>query len=332
MTFQYRQGGQDLEHRRVGRSGLEVSILGLGCNNFGGRLDKAASLAVIAKALDTGVTLFDTADVYPMGKSGASEEILGEGLKSVRQEIVLTTKFGFPLDGGGRRKGGSRRHVMAALEDSLRRLKTDWIDLYLYHKPDPGTPIEETIRALDDLIRQGKVRYVGCSNFAAWQTVEAHWVARELGANAFICAQEEYSLLDRKVERDVVPVLEAYGLGLIPFFPLASGLLTGKYNAGEAPPADARLAYTKPLADKFLTGRNLELVERYRTFCAERDRELTDLAFAWLLARSPVASVSAGASTPEQVLANQRAVAWSLSPEDLAAVDAIFAAAAPPTH
>lgn len=310
-----------MERRHIGRSSLEVSVLGLGCNNLGGRLDKPASLAVVRAALDLGVTLFDTADVYPMGNPGVSEEILGEALGNWRNDVVVATKFGFPLDQSGERQGGSRRYIASAVEASLGRLGTDRIDLFQFHKPDPETPIEETLRALDDLIRQGKVRYVGCSNFAAWQTVEAHWVAKELGLNRFVCAQEEYSLLARGIEREVIPALRAHDLGLLPFFPLASGLLTGKYRAGAPPPEGARLAYVKPLAERFLSDRNLALVERYRGFCEERGRELLDLAFSWLLAREPVSSVIAGASNAEQLQANAKAVTWSLSPEDLAAVD-----------
>ncbi|MDP6271020.1 MAG: aldo/keto reductase [Alphaproteobacteria bacterium] len=306
-----------MEKRQLGTSGLQVSTLGLGCNNFGGRLDEAQSIAVIEKALDLGVTLIDTADVYPMTTTGTSEEIIGKALGKARADVVLATKFG--MDMGNERHGGSRHYIMAAVEDSLRRLRTDWIDLYYLHQPDPRTPIEETLRALDDLVRQGKVRYIGCSNFAGWRTVEATYLARELGTNAFICSQEHYSLLAREVEREVVPALEAYGLGLLPFFPLASGLLTGKYRAGGA--ADGRLSYTERLANTFLTERNLELVERFAGFCEARGKSLTDLAFAWLLAQKTVPSVIAGASNDEQLEQNLKAVEWTLSAEDLAEIE-----------
>lgn len=310
-----------MEHRHIGSSGLEVSVLGLGCNNLGGRLDETASVAAVRAALDLGVTLFDTADVYPMGKPGVSEEILGEALGSWRDDVVVATKFGYPLDESGEQQGGSRRYIVSAVEASLRRLRTDRIDLLQFHRPDPETPIEETLRALEDLIREGKARYVGCSNFPAWLTVEASWVAREHGLNGFVCAQEEYSLLARDAEREVIPALRAHGLGLLPYFPLASGLLTGKYRAGEEPPRHARLGYVKPLAERFLNERNLALVERYRAFCESRGRSLLDLAFSWLLAREPVSSVIAGASTPAQLEANAEAVTWSLSPEELVEVD-----------
>jgi aryl-alcohol dehydrogenase-like predicted oxidoreductase len=314
-----------MEQRQVGRSGLQVSVLGLGCNNFGGRLDREASIRVVHAALDLGVTLLDTADVYPMGNQGSSETIIGEALAGRRGEVVLATKFGMAMDDSGRRQGGSRRYIMEEVEASLTRLRTGWIDLYQFHRPDPKTPIEETVRALDDLIRAGKVRYVGCSNFAGWQAVEALWIARELGANAFICSQEEYSLVVRDIEAEVIPALEAYGLGLLPFFPLASGLLTGKYRPGAPAPNDARLAYTKPLADRFLSGRNVALAEKLRAFAEARGHTLLDLAFSWLLAQETVPSVIAGASTPDQLRANAEAVTWALTAENLAEIDRITA-------
>jgi aryl-alcohol dehydrogenase-like predicted oxidoreductase len=314
-----------MEQRQVGRSGLQVSVLGLGCNNFGGRLDREASIRVVHAALDLGVTLLDTADVYPMGNQGSSETIIGEALAGRRGEVVLATKFGMAMDDSGRRQGGSRRYIMEEVEASLTRLRTGWIDLYQFHRPDPKTPIEETVRALDDLIRAGKVRYVGCSNFAGWQAVEALWIARELGANAFICSQEEYSLVVRDIEAEVIPALDAYGLGLLPFFPLASGLLTGKYRPGTPAPNDARLAYTKPLADRFLSGRNVALAEKLRAFAEARGHTLLDLAFSWLLAQETVPSVIAGASTPDQLRANAEAVTWALTAENLAEIDRITA-------
>ena len=311
-----------MEKRQLGNSGLQVSILGLGCNNFGGRLDEARSIAVIEKALDLGVTLIDTADAYPITTTGTSEEIIGKALGKNRADVVLATKFGWAMDDSGR-NGGSRRYIMTAVEDSLRRLQTDWIDLYQFHKPDPKTPIEETLRGLDDLVHQGKVRYIGCSNFAGWQAVEATLLARELGGNAFICSQEHYSLLARDIEREVIPALEAYGLGLLPFFPLASGLLTGKYRAGG--PADGRLSYTDRLADTFMTERNLGLVERFAGFCEARGKSLTDLAFAWLLAQKTIPSVIAGASNDDQLEQNLKAVEWTLTAEDLAEIEQLAA-------
>ena len=226
-----------MEQRNLGRSGLLVSVVGLGCNNFGGRIDFEATKKVVHKALDLGITFFDEADTYGDPR-GSSEACLGQILGDRRKDIVLATKFARPMDAAGRFQGASRRYIMAEVEASLRRLKTDWIDLYQQHQPDPLTPIEETMRALDDLVRQGKVRYIGCSTLPAWQVVEAQWTSKHLGLHHFISCQEEYSLLARGLDREMMPMLEAYGLGLIPFRPLADGLLTGKYGAAcRRPPA-----------------------------------------------------------------------------------------------
>src|SRR5256885_295937 len=225
------QRGAIMNLRNLGKSGLRVSLVGLGCNNFGQRMDLESSTKVIHKALDCGITLFDTADVY--GGRGGSETVLGQVLGERRKDIVLASKFGMPMD-EGEKKGASRRYIMAAVEASLRRLKTDWIDLYQVHRADPLTPIEETLRALDDLVRAGKVRYVGCSNYAPVQFVEAQWAARHFGLNAFISCQDEYSLLRRNLDKEALPAMQRYGLGLLPYFPLASGLLTGKHRRGAA--------------------------------------------------------------------------------------------------
>ncbi len=308
-----------MEIRNLGKSGLRVSLVGLGCNNFGGRIDLEASRKVVHKALDLGITLFDTADVY--GNDGGSEKILGELLGSRRRDIVLATKFGYALDEARGLKGASRRYIMSAVEASLTRLKTDWIDLYQLHKPDPLTPIEETLRTLDDLVRQGKVRYVGCSNLPAWQVVEAQWAARSLGLNAFVSCQDEYSLVVRDVERELVPVMERYGLGLLPYFPLASGLLTGKYHRGEAPAANSRMANMPSQADRYLTERNFSLVEKLDAFAKSRGHSLLELAFSWLAARPQMSSIIAGATRPEQVEQNAAAVGWHLAPEDLTEID-----------
>ena len=225
-----------MEQRNLGKSGLLVSVVGLGCNNFGGRIDLEATRKVVHKALDLGITFFDEADTYGDPR-GSSETCLGEILGDRRKDIVLATKFARPMDAAGRFQGASRRYIMAEVEASLRRLKTDWIDLYQQHQPDPLTPIEETLRALDDLVRQGKVRYIGCSTLPAWQVVEAQWTAKYHGLHHFVSCQEEYSLLARRLDREMMPVLEAYGLGLIPFAPLANGLLTGKYKRDAPLPA-----------------------------------------------------------------------------------------------
>jgi aryl-alcohol dehydrogenase-like predicted oxidoreductase len=313
-----------MELRNLGQSGLRVSAIGLGCNNFGGRIDDDATRAVIHKALDLGITLFDTADTY--GERGGSETTMGKILGDDRKRIVLATKFGMPMDDVGVKVGGSRRYIMQAVEDSLRRLRTDWFDLYQIHAPDARTPIEETLRALDDLIHQGKVRYIGCSNFPAWQVVEAQWTAKTNNLHAFVSCQDEYSLLTRQVvEPQLKPAMLKHGMGLLPFFPLASGLLTGKYRRNTALPAGTRLASTQRLADRYLTERNWPIAEKLGDFAQQRGRTLLELAFSWLLAQSPVASVIAGATRPEQLEQNVKAGAWKLSPEELAEIDSITA-------
>jgi len=308
-----------MRQRSLGKSGVQVSLVGLGCNNFGGRIGLEASRQVIHKALDLGITLFDTADIY--GEKGGSETILGQLLGDRRKEIVLATKFGMPMDDAERLKGASRRYILSAVEGSLNRLRTDWIDLYQLHTPDPLTPIEETLRTLEELIRQGKVRYIGCSNLPAWQVVEAQWTARQIGLNAFVTCQDEYSLVVRDPERELLPAMQAYGLGLLPYFPLASGLLSGKYKRTGPMPEGARLTKTQRLADRYLTEANWQIVERLSDFCKTRGRGLLELAFSWLTARPVVCSVIAGATRPEQVEQNVKAADWTLTPEDLAEVD-----------
>jgi aryl-alcohol dehydrogenase-like predicted oxidoreductase len=313
-----------VEIRNLGRSGLRVSAIGLGCNNFGGRIDLEASRAVVHAALDAGITLFDTADVY--GERGGSETALGEILGPRRKDIVLATKFAMPMDAAETLKGASRRYIVAAVEASLKRLRTDWIDLYQQHRPDPLTPIEETLRALEDLTRAGKIRYAGCSNLAGWQVVEAVWTARMNSLAGFVSCQDEFSLVERKHEQELLPAMRACGLGLLPYFPLASGLLTGKYKRNATMPADARLTNTQRLADRYLTDANWSLAERLTDFAEARGRTLLELAFSWLLARPPVASVIAGATRPEQIAANVKAGNWALAAEDLAEIDRIAAA------
>ena len=310
-----------MESRNLGRSGLRVSAIGLGCNNFGGRIGLEASRAVVHAALDAGITLFDTADAY--GERGGSETALGEILGSRRQDIVLATKFALPMNDAETLKGASRRYVMQAVDASLRRLRTDWIDLYQQHRPDPLTPIEETLRALEDLTRAGKIRYAGCSNLPAWQVTDADWTARHLGMPGFVSCQDELSLLVRGNEAELLPAMRAHGLGLLPYFPLASGLLTGKYRRNEPMPEGARLTGTQRLADRYLTDANWAASERLHDFAQARGRTLLELAFSWLLAQAPVSSVIAGATRPEQVAANAAAGGWTLTADELAEVDRI---------
>lgn len=314
-----------MTYRQLGDSGLTVSTVGLGCNNFGRRIDQEAATSVVRRALDSGITLYDTADIYGHGQS---EEMLGRALGAERESVVVATKFGMDMHGAnGPDWGvrGSRRYVRKAVEASLRRLGTDWIDLYQLHAPDPVTPIDETLAALHELVREGKVRYLGSSNFSGWQVVEADWVARTAGTERFVSAQNEYSLLERGVEAEVVPACEHVGVGLLPFFPLASGLLTGKYRRGEQGPAGTRLAG----GDTRLENADWDTIEKLGQYAAERGLRPIDVAIGGLAAQPAVASVIAGATRPEQVVDNVQAGLWEPSGEDLVALDEITHPAAP---
>jgi aryl-alcohol dehydrogenase-like predicted oxidoreductase len=315
-----------MEFRRVGRSGLVVSVVGLGTNNLGMKLDEDGSREVVHAALDAGITLFDTADSY-----GASEARLGSLLAGRRDDVVLATKFGSDSRRRGNDNGedwgarGSRRYVRRAVESSLRRLRTDWIDLYQMHRPDPATPIEETLSVLDDLVHEGKVRYVGSSNFTGWQVAHAEWTARARGLERFVSAQNEYSWLSRGLEDDLVPALEEYGIGLLPYYPLASGQLTGKYRRGEEPPAGSRLAAWGQ--QSMLTDATFDVVEKLEAFAAERGVALLDVAIGGLAAQPTVASVIAGATSSDQVRRNVAGGGWRPSSADLRALREITAAA-----
>ena len=309
-----------MEQRNLGRSGLQVSLIGLGCNNFAGRIDFAATQKVVHKALDLGITLFDNADTYGDPRGGA-EEYLGKILGDRRKDIVLATKFGRPMDASGKMQGASRRYIIEACEASLKRLNTDYIDLYWQHIEDPSTPIAETLRAMDDLVRAGKVRYIACSTLTAWQVVEAEWTSRFRHLEHFVACQERYSLLEREYEPNMAAMVEAYGLGLIPFSPLGNGLLTGKYRRNREMPAGARLTTTQRMADRYLTERNWEIVERLAAFCEARGKTMLELAFSWLAARPAVSSIIAGATSPDQLEANVRAADWALSADDLREID-----------
>jgi aryl-alcohol dehydrogenase-like predicted oxidoreductase len=297
--------------RRLGSSDLDVTVVGLGCNNFGGRIDEAASRAVIDAALEAGVTFFDTADVY--GNRGGSEEIIGRALEGRRDRVVLATKFGHDL-GDGETARGARPYIRKAVEASLRRLRTDWIDLYQYHRPDGVTPVEETLGALDELVQDGTVRAIGSSNFTAQMVEEADAVASERGSMPFVSEQSEYSWLRRSVEEGLLPTCERLGIGFIPYFPLASGLLTGKYRRGQSAPEGTRL-HGRELEDA-----DLDRVERLEAFAAERDATLLEVAVGGLAAVPGVVSVIAGATKPEQVRANAEAGTWEPSADDLAAL------------
>ena len=310
-----------MEQRTLGATGPKVSLLGLGCNNFMLRIDAEASKAVIHKALDLGITFFDTADVY--GNKGGSETCLGQFLGSRRKDIVLATKFGNPMDEAGTMRGASRRYIMQAVEASLKRLKTDWIDLYQLHRFYSETPMEETMRALDDLKKQGKIRHAGVSQTKGWQVVGMQWTARHEGLTPLSTAMIEYSLLRREPEHELIPALKEYGLGLLPFYPLASGFLTGKYKRGEPMPEGGRLTKGKRYVDMFMTERNWSVVEGLEAFCKARERTLLELAFGWLAAQPVVSSIIAGATKPEQLEANLKAIDWKLTPQELAEIDRI---------
>ena len=307
--------------RPLGNSGLLVSVVGLGCNNFGGRIDAAAGHAVVDAAIDAGITLFDTADIY--GNQGGSETLLGEALAGRRDEVVLATKFGhqeydmgYPAAVGAK---GGRGYVRYAVEQSLRRLRTDHIDLYQLHTPDPDTPMQETLAALHELVLEGKVRYVGHSNLAAWQMADAAHLAAAGGWTPFVAAQNEYSLLERSVEAEVVPACEHFGLGLLPYFPLAKGLLTGKVGRAAGIPAGTRLAG----APGYVTGDRLDRVEALRTWAAEHGRTILEVAIGWLASQPAVASVMAGATKPEQVHGNVAAGQWEPTPTELVEIAAL---------
>ena len=304
--------------KSLGHSGLKVSVVGLGCNNFGMRIDQATTDLVVARALDLGITLFDTADIY--GNKGGSETMLGKALGTRRKDIVLATKFAGPMGEGPLMAGASRRYIMQAVEASLKRLGTDYIDLYQVHFPDAETPIDETLSALDTLVRDGKVRYIGCSNFAGWQVAESWYIARDLGTAKFVSAQNHYNLLDRKIEQELIPAAKAYGASVLPYFPLASGMLTGKYKRGADLPTDGRLTVWGERGKAMLSDANFDLIEKISSFAEARGHSLLDLAFGWLASQPQVASVIAGATKPEQVEMNVAAGAWELSEEELAEV------------
>jgi aryl-alcohol dehydrogenase-like predicted oxidoreductase len=306
-----------VRYRSLGSSGLIVSVVGLGGNNFGRTVDAAGTRAVVDAALEAGVTLIDTADVY--GQQGGSEEALGAALEGRRDKVVIATKWGSPMGGPEWEARGSRSYIRRAVEASLRRLRTDWIDLYQYHVPDEITPIEETLEALDELVAEGLVRYVGSSNMAAWEVGEADWTARDRGLARFVSAQNEYSLLKRDVEAELAPACVRYGVGILPYFPLASGLLTGKYRRDQPVPEGTRLSGR----DDVFTDETFDRLEALEAFAAEQEITLLEVAIGGLLAQPAVASVIAGATKPEQLRSNVAAAQWEPAPEDLAALNAI---------
>ena len=311
-----------MEKRKLGKSGIEVSVVGLGCNNFGA-MPLDASRRVVDRAIELGITLFDTADVY--GNRGGSETQLGEILGARRKDIVLATKFAMPMDDAGSKSGASAAYIRQACEDSLKRLKTDWIDLYQQHRPDPNTPIEETLRALDDLVQQGKVRAIGCSNMPADQLETAQQTSRAKQLTSYVTAQDEYSLLVRGIETALAPVLEREAMVLLPYFPLASGLLTGKYEKGKDIPAGTRYSRMGRFGERYMTEENWGIVEGLSVFAKANGHSLLELAFSWLLAHPYLASVIAGATRPAQIEQNVAAAAWKLTAAELSEINRLAA-------
>ena len=287
------------------------------------RLDLEQTRAVVDRAFDLGITLFDTADMY--GGRGGSETQLGKILGHRRKDIVLASKFGMAMSDDGTKIGASRRYIMSAVEDSLRRLKTDWIDLYQLHQPDPLTPLDETMQALDDLVTQGKIRYIGCSNLPSWQVVESQWISKSMGLNRFVSCQDEYNILNRNVEAELIPAMQKYGCGLLPYFPLASGLLTGKYKRTKMPEG-ARLTDMPTFANRiYLTDENFDIVDNLNKFAHKTGHSILELAFGWMASRPTTASIIAGATKPEQIDANVAAVNWVLSQSEIDEVNKISA-------
>lgn len=307
-----------MEYRQLGNSGLQVSEIGLGTNNFGRRLDAEASAVVIDHALDVGINLIDTSNSYGRG---TSEEYIGRALKGKRAQAIIATKVSSRMGEGPNLAGNSRQHIVREVENSLRRLDTDYIDLYQIHWWDDNTPIEETLRTLDDLISQGKVRYLGNSNFKAWQACEAAWAAKSIGTAPFVSVQPKYSMLDREIEDELVPFCMKYGLGILPYYPLANGFLTGKYRRGQAPPEGARLSAN----DRgMFSDANYDILEGLECFAQQSDHTVLDLAFAWLLANSGVSSVIAGATSTAQIIENSKTSGWQLTPEEMDEINQIL--------
>jgi aryl-alcohol dehydrogenase-like predicted oxidoreductase len=312
-----------MEYRRLGRAGVKVSAIGVGCNQFGNKVDVAGTKAIVARALDVGINFFDTADVY--GNRGGSETYLGEALAGQRDKVVLATKGRYDMGDGPNDAGASRYHLLTAIEASLRRLKTDHIDLYQIHGWDEGVPVEEMMRALDDAVRAGKVRYLGASNFSAWQLCRSNDLAEMMGWESFVTLQPHYHLLEREVERELIPYCRFANIGIVPYFPLAGGFLTGKYKRGEPPPSGSR-GEKSPYVQKYLTDANFDRLDRLAAFASARGRTVHALAFAWLLGQPQMTSVIAGATSPEQISANAAAGEWRLSAEELAEVRAVLEA------
>lgn len=311
-----------METRRIGgAAGFDITVVGLGCNSFGRRIEEAPSKLVIHAALDAGINFFDTAEGYG---DGLSEQFIGNALVGRRDEVILTTKFGYNLLHVEGKGAGSRENIMAAIDSSLKNLRTDYVDLYQIHKPDPSTPIAETLDAMNDLVKAGKTRLIGCSNFSGAQLEEAVAVAKQAGLNSFVTAQSEWSLLERKIEREIVPACAAHGIGVLPFYPIARGLLTGKYRRGAAAPEGSRLGGTDWRSAGILESADFDTLEALEAFAVERGYSLLTLAISWLASQPVTVSVISGATRPEQLAQNAASAAWKMSAEELAGIDKIL--------
>lgn len=310
-----------MNYRRLGNSGLKVSEIGLGTNQFGGKVDAGKVNDILSAALDLGINFIDTADVY---QAGRSEEFIGRALEGRRQQALIATKVYFKVGEGPNDRGASRQHIMQGVEASLSRLKTDYIDLYQIHRWDPDSPIEETMRALDDLVRTGKVRYIGASNFSAWQLVWSNAIAEQNGWTKFVSIQPHYHLLERAIEKEMLPACEYFGVGILPYFPLAGGFLTGKYLQDQPAPPGSR-GESSEYVQRYMTPDNYSKMELLRAFAGERNRSLNELAHAWLLAQPQVSSIISGATSVEQVQANAAGGDWSLTEEEMIELDTILA-------
>ena len=311
-----------MQYRQLGSTGLRVSTVGLGTNNFGFRMDEESSLRVAKFAVDQGINFFDTANSYGRG---LSEERIGKALKGIRHNVIIGTKVGLEMGDGTNDRGASRYHIMQQVEDSLRLLQTDYIDLYQIHRPDPNTSIEETLSTLDDLVHQGKVRYIGGSNYNGWQTAEAVLTARSLGLTEFVTMQPEYNMLNRSIEAELLPFCDKYDIGILPYYPLASGFLTGKYLQGQEAPEGTRLAGNERTKENTLTDKNFNILSKLSKFAEDRGHPMVELAIAWLLAKPAVSSVIAGATKEEQVTANVKASDWDLTDAEMEELDIILA-------
>ena len=310
-----------MQYRQLGSTGLRVSTVGLGTNNFGFRMDEESSLRVAKFAVDQGINFFDTANSYGRG---LSEERIGKALKGIRHNVIIGTKVGLEMGDGTNDRGASRYHIMQQVEDSLRLLQTDYIDLYQIHRPDPNTSIEETLSALDDLVHQGKVRYIGGSNYNGWQTAEAVLTARSLGLTEFVTMQPEYNMLNRSIEAELLPFCDKYDIGILPYYPLASGFLTGKYLQGQEAPEGTRLAGNERAKENTLTDKNFNILSKLSKFAEDRGHPMVELAIAWLLAKPAVSSVIAGATKEEQVTANVKASDWDLTEAEMEELDTML--------